>query len=59
VVEKTASLVEELGRNLNETLKKFEEQAEKEECGCCPPCGDAPADNGPPPADCGCEEKTE
>ncbi|MDR1000015.1 MAG: hypothetical protein LBL96_04325 [Clostridiales bacterium] len=50
VVEKTAALVEELGRNLNETLKKFEEQAEKSECECdC--CDDAPADNGPSPAE--------
>ncbi|MDR1914211.1 MAG: hypothetical protein LBQ68_07015, partial [Clostridiales bacterium] len=58
VVEKTAAIVDEIAKSLNETLARLEEKAAKGECcgeekvkdcGCGEQGTEAPADNGPPP----------
>ncbi len=63
VVEKTAAIVEEISRNLNESLKNLEKVTSEcgeeccceEECGCCEEQECAPSDE---PCEC-CEDDNE
>jgi len=54
VVEKTAVIVDEISKSLNETLKNLEERNAEEKC--C--CEEEAAENASEPSDCCCGEET-
>ena len=58
VVEKTANIVDEISKSLNETLKNLEEKRAKEEA-CCEGDESECCDSEPVPNDCCYEEKAE
>ena len=58
VVEKTANIVDEISKSLNETLKNLEEKRAQEEA-CCEGSETECCDSEPVSNDCCCEEKVE
>ena len=58
IVEKTANIVDEISKSLNETLKNLEEKRAKEAC-CCEEKKDEPVCETKPEEACCCDEKAE